>query len=324
MKITFYTLICFLSLSFLACQSTTSPKTESTPSEISIEKVILNPSDKPHGYYLSILPTSKTIKGVLVLLPGFGQKSEAIFTDSKFHEFAYSHDLLTIGFAGYTRMTADSLIQNRLNAVLEDVLQKNNITPDKFILGGFSAGGTIALRYAELCKQFPDAFPIQPRAVFMADSPVDLFYSWNLQAENLKNKHSEISTNEATFVQRFYREYYGATPSENPERFITLSPFSIDTTYGKHEVFLEQVAVRAYHDIDVAWRLKNRNQTARFDNYIATSELINRLMLLGNEEAEFMQTFGTGYRKNGERHPHSWSIIDVEECGEWMLQLLDF
>jgi len=107
------------------------------------------------------------------------------------------------------------------------------------------------------------------------------------------------------------------------EIFKALSPFSIDKSLGENERFLKEVAVRAYHDIDVSWRLIHRNQTARFDNYIATSELINRLMLLGNEQAEFIQTYQTGYRRNGDRHPHSWSIIDAEECVEWMKGLLE-
>lgn len=56
---------------------------------------------------------------------------------------------------------------------------------------------------------------------------------------------------------------------------------------------------------------------------LATSELINRLMLMGNQEAEFIQTFQTGYRRNGQRHPHSWSIIDAEECVDWMKTLIE-
>lgn len=46
-------------------------------------------------------------------------------------------------------------------------------------------------------------------------------------------------------------------------------------------------------------------------------------MLMGNQEAEFIQTFQTGYRRNGQRHPHSWSIIDAEECVDWMKTLIE-
>ena len=290
--------------------------------QLIINTVVIDSTDKNFGYYLLVKPKSEKIKGVLVLLPGLGQKSEDIFLDTQLHEHAFENDLLTIGFAGRTRMTADSLIQEKMSAVLKHVIQKHKVDKDKFIFGGFSAGGVIALRYVELCKEFPEKFPVEPKGVFMADSPVDLYHSWSLQEENLKNNYSDISVNEAKWVGKVYRYYYGATPSDDPTVFIKLSPFSINKEYGENEKFLKDVAVRAYHDVDIVWRLKNRNQTVRFDNYVATSELINRLMLMGNERAEFIQTFQTGFRRTGERHPHSWSIIDESECIEWINNLL--
>lgn len=290
---------------------------------IEVERIVIDSSDNYFGYYLAVKPKAAPIKGLLVLLPGLGQKSEDIFLDTKLHEIAYKHDIMTIGFAGRMRITADHIIRERLSAVLEDVLKTTTVDKNNVFFGGFSAGGVVALRYAELCYQYPDDFSVLPKAVFMADSPVDLFHSWNLKLEDMKNNHSEISVNEGKWMERAYRQLYGATPSENPETFKDLSPFSIDPMNGTNEIYLKEVAVRAYHDIDVAWRIVNRNQTARFDNYIATSELINRLLLLGNEKAEFIQTYQTGYRRNGERHPHSWSIIDAEECIKWINQMMD-
>lgn len=287
-----------------------------------LEKVVLDDYDENYGYYYQVKPKGK-VKSALVLLPGFGQKSESIFHDTRFHEIAFDKNMLVIGFAGRVKLAADSLLLEKLNQTLNHVQEEFKLDKDKFVMGGFSAGGSIALRYTELCHQYPDKYPIKPRAVFMADSPVDLFFSWKLQEENMKNNYSQISVDEAKWIQKFYRDFYGGTPKEKPEIFAELTPFSIDKQYGNNEQYLKDVAVRAYHDVDIAWRLKNRNQTARYDNYIATSELINRLMLMGNNEAEFIQTFQTGYRKNGERHPHSWSIIDEAECIEWIESLMN-
>jgi len=293
----------------------------SQPDEnLEIEKVVIDSTDSKYGYYLSVKPKGK-IESVLVLLPGFGQKSEDIFLDTEFHEIAFEKNILIIGFAGRMKLTADSTLQIQINLVLNHVIEETKIEKDKFVLGGFSAGGVIALRYTELCHQFPNKYPVLPKGVFMADSPVDLFHSWKLQQENLKNNYSEISVSEANWMTRYYREFYGATPNEKPEIFIELSPFSINRKYGNNEQYLKNIAVRAYHDIDIEWRLKNRNQTAKFDNYIATSELINRLMLMGNSRAEFIQTFKTGFRRNGDRHPHSWSIVNEKECLEWVKKL---
>lgn len=291
--------------------------------DIKVERVVIDSLDNTFGYYMAVKPESEKVKGVLILLHGFGQKSEDIFLDSELHKVAHSNDIATIGFAGRMRLAADTVIQEKLNTVIEHFLETTTISPDNFFMGGFSAGGGIALRYTELCYQYPDAFPIQPKAVFMADSPVDLFHTWKLKQEDMKNNTSKISTDEGNWIEKSYRYYYGATPEENPEIFKELSPFSIDTANGKNEIYLKDVAVRAYHDIDVSWRIRNRNQTARFDNYVATSELINRLALMGNDKAEFIQSFETGYRRNGERHPHSWSIIDEEECINWIKKMIN-
>ena len=35
---------------------------------------------------------------------------------------------------------------------------------------------------------------------------------------------------------------------------------------------------------------------------------------------EYIKTENKGYRANGERHPHSWSIVDVDELIEWMME----
>jgi hypothetical protein len=318
-----YLLIAITWLTLYGC--TDSPKV----APVDAEKVIIDSLDTNFGYYMKVEPTTTAdgepppTKGVLVLLPGFGQPSESVFLDSDLPAIAAQNGFLTVSFAGIMRFTADSVIQEKLTSVIAHVLATNEVDSTNFFVGGFSSGGVIALRYVELCYQYPQQFPVQPRAVFMADSPVDIFHLWKLKEEDLRQNRSEIAVAEANWLAESFCQYYGATPSESKEVFEELSPFSIDTTYGTNEQYLQNVALRAYHDIDVAWRINNRNQTARFGNYIATSELINRLHIMGNDQAEFIQTYQTGYRRNGERHPHSWSIIDAEECVAWMESLME-
>ena len=96
----------------------------------------------------------------------------------------------------------------------------------------------------------------------------------------------------------------------------------MNPTYSQNEIFLKNTAVRTYHDVDIAWRIINRNQTVHGSNYEVTAELINRLVLMGNTKAEFKQSYQTGYRSNGQRHPHSWSIVDEEECVRWVKEVV--
>lgn len=97
----------------------------------------------------------------------------------------------------------------------------------------------------------------------------------------------------------------------------------MDKAMPRKENILKSTPIRAYHDIDIAWRILERKQTPEFDNFIATAELINRLRSLGNTKAEFIQTYKTGFRNNGKRHPHSWSIVDADKLVLWALGIIN-
>ena len=306
-----YVILFVVSCSFLSCQ-------KNLPSSAKIERITLDELDETHGYYLCVEPKEENIATIMLLLPGLGQKPEDIFQDTDLHQFAFNNNIMTVGFAGQLRIAADSFMVNKLDAILSDVIKRYNITDQNLVLGGFSAGGSIALRYTELCKQFPQDHPIQPAAVFMADAPVDLFHMWKTNQDLKKANLSKVAVDEANWVEKIFNNLYGGTPTTHPELFMKLSPFCMDPAKGNNESYLKDVAIRAYHDVDIPWRLKNRNQTVVHSNFFATSDLINRLNLLGNTQAEFIQTYQKGFRRNGQRHPHSWSIVDSKDCINWI------
>lgn len=287
----------------------------------SLQRIELDKNDFFSGYYLAYEPKSDTVDGVLVLLAGFGQRAEDSPPETKLHQVAHKNNILTIFFAAGNKLYADSITQTKLTAVLEDVIVRYKVKPNQFVFGGFSAGGTIALRYVELCNEFPKKFPIQPKGVFVIDSPIDIFSIWMQFEETAKNGTSDIAIEEAERAMRLIKEDHG-NPLENIPFYASINPFSMEKKYGENEKFLKSTAVRTYHDVDVAWRLINRNQTVKQANFLISSELINRLLLMGNTKAEFMQSYQTGYRSNGQRHPHSWSIVDEEEFIQWMKGLM--
>ena len=285
----------------------------------SINKIVLDSKDSLSGYYLALEPHD-SIKGVLVLLPGFGEYPENIFPESKLFNVAYANNILTIVWAEGNKLYADSIVQIKLTTVLKDVIKKYRVNKGNFVLGGYSAGGMVALRYAELCNEIINKFPIQPQGVFTVDSPIDIFTIWNDLETSAKNKYSPIAIEEAERAMKLIKADHGV-PKENTLFYSKVSAFSMDKNFGENEKWLKNVAVRTYHEVDVAWRLINRNQTVSESNYLVTSELINRLLLLGNTKAEFIQSDRKGYRSNGARHPHSWSIIDEVECIQWIKKL---
>lgn len=286
-----------------------------------IEKVVFNAKEPDSDYYLALAPEGE-IKGALLLLPGFGQNAESIFPETKIQNVAYGRGLLTIALAGGQKLHCDDTVTERLNAAMSHVRERFGLKADQFVMGGFSAGGTISLRYTELAHEKPADYPIQPKAVFTVDSPVDLIDIWNYFQRELKKNFSEAGTGEARFVGDLMRKEIG-TPEKDREKYLALSPFTAGLDEPGNERFLKEVAVRTYEEIDMDWLINQRMRSLYDHNGLNASELIISLRLLGNERAEYMTAKQPGVRSNGLKHPHSWSIVDEVELVSWVLECLN-
>ncbi|MFY7963326.1 MAG: hypothetical protein ACOVO1_00360, partial [Chitinophagaceae bacterium] len=262
-----------------------------------LRKIVYDKKDSS-SYYLAVEPKDDSIKGAIILLAGFGQIAENTPPETKLHNVAFANGILTIFCAGGNKLYADSVTQNRLTQISNDIIKKYKVKPNSFVIGGYSAGGMIALRYVELCNEFPYKFPIQPKGVFTVDSPIDIFTVYENLEESIRNNYSDLAVEESVRAIGYIKNDFGI-PKDNISTYAKLTAFSMNKTYSQNEKYLINTAVRTYHDVDIAWRIKNRNQTVHLSNYEVTAELINRLILLGNKKAEFMQTFQTGYRSNG-------------------------
>jgi pimeloyl-ACP methyl ester carboxylesterase len=284
------------------------------------EKVVVNAKDSTSGYYLAVNPASNTINCVLFLLDGFGGSPESILVESKLPSIAYANGILTVAASMGQKIYADSAVIGKLNLLLQDVVQRYHVNRDKFVLGGFSAGGTIALRYVELCKENPLKYPINPKAVFTVDSPVDIIDLWSYFQEQIEKNYSDVAVSEATYVSALMQQEHG-TPTTNLQQYQWLTPFNHNKKEAGNEKYLKDIPVRVYHDVDIVWRLQNRMQSGYDANFLVASELILRLMVMKNTRAEFVKG-NTGYRSNGMRHPHAWSIVNEIECIQWIKKII--
>ena len=284
------------------------------------EKIEFN-EDIEEGYYLAVPPESAEIAGVLVLLPGFAQKAESIFPETKIHNVAYVNGILTIAIAGGHKLYADEKVTAKLDEAFNYIKKKFSVDKENFVIGGFSAGGTISLRYAEYCYENPERASVQPQAVFSVDSPVDLFHIWDYFNREIEKNFSEAGVSEAKYVAEIMLKEIG-DPQTNKANYERLTPFNSELTNPGNEKYLKNIGVRVYHDVDIAWQLKKRRRSLFDSNALASSEMINRLLLLNNERAEFKTAKKPGYRSSGVRHPHSWSIVDEVELIQWVKNCL--
>ncbi len=285
-----------------------------------IERISFDGKDSKDDYYLAIRPQNKP-KAAVVLLTSF-LPAENILPETKLQNVAYANDILTIVAYMKQKLYADSSAINRLNIILKDIVKRFSADTSKFALAGYDEAGNIALRYTELTYQHPEQFLIQPKVVFGIDTPVDLFGLWHWSERQIKKNYWPGSVGDAKYYLDTMTKENG-TIYNNQNRYKALSPFNREEQDTGNEQYLKNVAVRLYYDTDIEWQLKNRRNSFYDTKIPDGSELINRLLLLGNSEAEFIASKQPGMRSNGIRHPNSFSIVDEVECIQWIKRELN-
>ncbi len=288
-----------------------------------IEKITFDNKDSTDGFYLAVRPRSGNIKGTLVLLSNF-YALDGIISETKLHNvaYAYGNDMLTIFASMKQKLYADTATVDRLNTILKNVMSTFSVDTSKFAIGGFDYAGIIALRYTELTYEHPKDFLIHPKAVFAIQSPVDLFDLWHQCERQIKKNYNPESVGDAKYILDALTKENG-TIYNNHEAYSKLSAFDREQEKAGNEQYLKNVAVRLYYDTDIDWQLKNRRNSYYDTDIPCGSELINRLLLSGNSNAEFISAKQPGARSNGIRNPVSLSIVDEAECIKWLKQKLD-
>lgn len=284
-----------------------------------IEKVVFDSNDSTDGYYLAISPRSNNIKGTLVLFNSFSSP-ENMLPETKLHNVAYANDLLTIAVSMKQKLYADTITIKRLNTILKHVVSKYAADTSKFVLAGYDFAGNIALRYTEFTKEHPSQFLIHPRAVIAIDSPVDLFGLWYWSERQIKR--NSLSAGDAKYIIDLMAKENG-TPYSKKEQYEKLTPFNNDKDTTGNEQYLKNIPVRLYYDADIEWQLNNRRNSLYDTNIPGGSELISRLLHLGNNEAELVTAKQPGMNSRGIRTTNSLSIVDEVECIHWIKNKLD-
>ena len=280
------------------------------------EKIIFNNNDSTNDYYLAIPPLSGNIEGVQVLLASF-MAPEFILSESKLQNVAYGNNLLTIVASMGLALSADTSSVNRINFILKNVISRYSADTSRFAIGALGYAGNIALRYTEMCYENPGQFPLLPKAVFVINCPVDLpgLLHW-CEAEIKKNYFPGNVADSRYILDALTKEY--GSYADHPEKYIQVSPFYKEGPSPGKEQYLKKVALRFYYDTDIEWELKNR-RNSYYDTYIPDgSEMVKRLLLEGNDDAEFISSKQPGMRSNGMRSPFSWSLPDEIDCIQWV------
>jgi hypothetical protein len=184
-------------------------------------------------------------------------------------------------------------------------------------IGGFSIGGTCAVKYSEVSNQ--NNYPIKPKAVFAIDPPLDWERYYNGAKRVVRLSEPDKVNGEVFYmINRIETEMKG-TPKTALNNFYAHSPYSFSDTTQKAIKYLINTPIMIISEPDIQWWLKERGYDYSYNNISDHAAMINELQRLGNKNAVLVTTSGKGYRKpNNMKHPHSWSIADPEQIVKWL------
>jgi pimeloyl-ACP methyl ester carboxylesterase len=272
-------------------------------------------------FYEKLVPKGKP-EGVLVILPGGGESVEEVKKQISLHKLAVQNNLLVllpcINWGTSTREPENKF----LDTMFQQVIDQYRVPKDKFVLGGFSNGGMISLTYAEKANREKGSTVIIPKAVFGVDPPLDYAHLWNHCVKDIERNVSEVAVTESKWIMASYTKDFGGSPEDFRENYVKYSIYSYNEKDGGNAKYLLNTPVLLYTEPDIMWQMKNRSRDYYDLNCVDIAAMINFLNLKGNKDAELVVTNNKGKRLNGNRHPHSWSIMDSEQCMNWILKQL--
>ena len=143
-----------------------------------------------------------------------------------------------------------------LKEKVETIFVTNELSPKDVYIGGFSSGGNITLLLSDYLIASKSS--IQPKGIFIIDSPVDLLELYRLSERNLDRNFSEGSIQEATWLIDVFKSEFGK-PEDGIKSYESFSPFTSETGNISNLSNLDGLKIRFYSEPDTIWWKENRN-----------------------------------------------------------------
>lgn len=281
-----------------------------------------NQTDKPVSEIIKTsefqLIKAKKQNGLLILFPCYPCDSENTLNEFKIANISVSKGFSVLAMNFNQKLYLNTNEKQDLAEHLIKIVQKQNLAKQNIYVGGFSSGGNVSLLISDYLIK--NNSQIQPKGVFIVDSPIDLLGLYRTAEKNLKLNFSEASTQESKFLKELFDKEFGE-PASGTSNYEQNSPFTFETQNIDNLKGLEKVKIRLYTEPDLKWWSEKRKIDYEDLNAFYFQKLSEKLITeFGNNNIELIKTENRGYRANGERHPHSWAIVDEKELINWMLE----
>ena len=294
---------CFLFL--ISCKGNKANKIEE-PNEISTS------TDEEYE-----LTKSSSDKALLILFPAFGHTLERTKQEFDIISKATDKGISVLYINYYRKFWIDESDSEYLDKLITSIIAKDEIQTKEIFIGGMSIGGNISLSLSNYLVKSNSS--ITPKGIFVVDSPIDLYALYESMTKDVQNKElSEERLNEPKYIINYFDEVLGHKASML-SAIEEVSPVTSKTNKYRNIKFLKDKQIRFYTEPDTLWLKKNRQIDFENSNSYVLQKSFEKLKNNNWKNITLIQTKNKGYRSNGERHPHSWSIVDQDQLLDWIL-----
>ncbi|MGJ8744189.1 hypothetical protein [Polaribacter sp.] len=285
------TIYLLMFLTFLGCKNY-------TEKEINVDNEI----------YELIVPEKH--KELLILFPGFGGTNESIKTESNIIQKSLKEKISILILKNNRNLFLDNNELEKLGKTVVEIINKNNINSKRIYIGGFSAGGNLGLQLGKYLTKKRN-YKNNLKGIFVIDSPVDLQQLYF----NYKKSLVEDKSGNIKYFLNFMEKHIGK-PDKDFEKYKEYSPYLGSIEYTENVEF-EKAELIFYTEPALKYRNDNFNQNFENTNGYQIKKL-SKLLNQKGYKTKYIETENKGYRKNGMRNPHSWSIMNENEIIEWI------
>lgn len=292
------------------CQNNPTPP--SSTSSLTLPVHLVYEEGTPMGYNLH---RPVQAKQVLILFPGGGHMAKDI--EANFAIVPASQEanvaLLCMNFNRHLWVTPTDC--QELTALIEGVLKDYELEGLPIVLGGMSIGGNVAVSLGNYWNS--QANSQKPAGVFVVDAPLDLYALYEHALFDAKRTDLSAQRLEEPrwIVDNFISNFGEADLLSNIQ---VVAPLTAANNYWENMAGLQHIPVRFYTEPDSAWWKENRQTAFERTNAHALQQWTKQLKAQGWNQLTLIETNNKGYRANGDRHPHSWSIVDVADLLQWI------
>lgn len=243
-------------------------------------------------------------QNVLFIFPGFGADAESTLSEFELHREANDHHL-SIVYLDFNQHLFLTHAEKEYLAKEMSLIREQHFPEANSFIAGFSSGGTIALSLCEYLLQSENQ--LQLKGLMMVDSPIDLNYLYGINKKNIERNYSAIAFQESMYIngilkqkeeETFYYEKYNLYDVRRND-------------FSNIQYCVAELPILIFTENATNWWRENRGNESNETNYFVLKTFTkNALDRYESAKVLIHISENKGFRKNGKRHPHSWSIVD--------------